>query len=659
MKMLDDTIDFDAYFAEQVDESAKIRPASEFVDAVIDRFFGQGREANWMPIGFQKTEGKFDIRPGETTIWAGINGHGKALALDTPLPTPTGWSSMGDIAVGDHVFDENGTPCRVTFATQVMLNRPCYRITFSDFTEIVADADHLWQTHTALARRSWRYARNNNRLEDRPLREFGSDQSHKRTPAAVITTREIAETLTITARSQNGGRNHSIPVCGALQTPISDLPIDPYVLGAWLGDGTSESAQITCNDPEILEEIAATGVVVTKQAEKFMYGLTGGLRGKLAALNLLKNKHIPSAYLRASFEQRIALLQGLMDTDGHITNYGRCEFTSMRRNLAEQTLELVLSCGLQARMITGRAMLYGKDCGEKCRVTFTPDVPVFRLKRKADKVQKQLSCRIKHRFIVACEPISSVPVRCIQVDSPSHLYLASRAMIPTHNTTYLSNIMLNLMQSGHKVCLMSLEMSPAETMSKMVRQAAGTGSPSIAFIKAFHRWTDGKLWIYNHVGRVAPSRALAVATYARKELGVDHVVIDSLMKCSMGMATDDYSGQRDFVDSLCVIDRDTGLHTHLVCHMRKGENERTAPGKFDVKGAGEITDLVDNLLIVCKNLKKKQDEDSQDADAFVMVAKQRHHPWEGSFAFWFHRESQQFFENKFDRPRHMDFEGLS
>lgn len=225
-------------------------------------------------------------------------------------------------------------------------------------------------------------------------------------------------------------------------------------------------------------------------------------------------------------------------------------------------------------------------------------------------------------------------------------------------TTYLSHVMLNLMKAGQKACLMSLEMKPAETMAKMTRQASGSGSPTINFIRAFHQWTDQKLWIYDHVGRVAPSRALAVATYVRQELGIDHIVIDSLMKCSVGMGTDDYSGQRDFVDGLCVIARDTGLGIHLVCHMRKGENERTAPGKFDVKGAGEITDLADNLVIVCKNLRKEQkpDEENQsvEPDAFIRIAKQRHHPWEGSFAFWFHRESQQFLEHQTAWPSSLD-----
>jgi twinkle protein len=227
-------------------------------------------------------------------------------------------------------------------------------------------------------------------------------------------------------------------------------------------------------------------------------------------------------------------------------------------------------------------------------------------------------------------------------------------------TTYLSNVMLNVMQAGQKVCVASLEMRPRDSMAKMTLQAGGVGSPSIPFIRAFHRWTDSKLWVYDHLGRIAASRVLAVATYVRKELGIDHLVVDSLMKCGIGV--DDYTGQKDFVDSLCAIGRDTGLGIHLVCHMRKGENERTAPGKFDVKGAGELVDLADNLVIVWKNLRKAEKPDdenvSTEPDAYVRIAKQRHHPWEGSFAFWFDKASQQFLEHERMRPTYMDLELL-
>ena len=227
-------------------------------------------------------------------------------------------------------------------------------------------------------------------------------------------------------------------------------------------------------------------------------------------------------------------------------------------------------------------------------------------------------------------------------------------------TTMLSHTMLNVMDRGQKVCIASLEMKPSDSMTKMVRQASGTATPSIAYIRGFHGWTDGKLWIYDHLGKLAASRALAVATYARKAIGCDHLVIDSLMKCGIG--PEDYAGQKDFVDSLCTIARDTGLHVHLVCHMRKGENERTAPGKFDVKGAGEIADLVDNLVIVWKNVRKSDKADDEtgnpDPDAYVRIAKQRHHPWEGSFAFWFDKGSQQFLEFQRAHPRFVEIEQL-
>jgi len=222
-------------------------------------------------------------------------------------------------------------------------------------------------------------------------------------------------------------------------------------------------------------------------------------------------------------------------------------------------------------------------------------------------------------------------------------------------TTFLTNVMLHVMQAGEKVCVASMEMTPVETMSKMTRQAGGTGSPSIGFIRGFHQWTDGKLWIYKHLGKLPAKRALALATYVRKELGIEHLVIDSLMKCSIG--PEDYAGQKDFVDGLCAIARDTGLHIHLVVHMRKGENERAAPDKFSIKGTSEITDLVDNIIIIWKNMRKTDnDEKSAEPDTYVRVAGQRHHPWDGSFAFWFDKESQQFLEHERMHPSHIGIE---
>ena len=403
---------------------------------------------------------------------------------------------MKDVKVGDQVFDENGAPCNVTGITPVMVGRPCYRVVFNDGTEIVADAEHEWMTSTAKARTSWRTARRNDRIQPREIAKRGNDQSAKRAMPAIVTTAQIAASLLVTDKAYFGKANHSIPVCGAIQMPDASLPIDPYVLGAWLGDGNSDCAAITSNDKEIVEEIAATGVAVTKRTAKYLYGLTGGLHTALRENGLLGNKHIPSIYMRASEAQRIALLQGLMDTDGSITSYGRCEFTSTLEPLAEQVLELVLSCGIQARLIQGRAKLNGKDCGPKYRVTFTPHINVFRLQRKSERLNKRVSCRIAHRFIVACEKVDSVPVRCIEVDSASHLYLASKAMIPTHNSLMLSQVLLGLMQQGERVTVFSGEMTPERQLKRLVKQATGLDRPAMQYIDAVGEWVTDKMWFH-------------------------------------------------------------------------------------------------------------------------------------------------------------------
>ena len=155
---------------------------------------------------------------------------GKALALDTPIPTPHGWTTMGELRDGDEVFDESGKPCRVTHAHAVMHGRPCYEIEFSDGTKVVADEEHLWSTWDKAARKNVR--RN-------PSGAHG---------AKVRTTRQIIDTLTTGTKGEN---NHSIPCAGAVQYPEARLRLDPYMLGAWLGDGDSRCAALTCGDEEL------------------------------------------------------------------------------------------------------------------------------------------------------------------------------------------------------------------------------------------------------------------------------------------------------------------------------------------------------------------------------------------------------------------------
>jgi deoxycytidine triphosphate deaminase len=348
--------------------------------------------------------------------------EGKALALDTEVPTSQGWKTMAEIAPGDLVYDEDGFPTVVLNATPPMTGRPCREVVFSDGTTVVADVDHLWRT------------------TDKRGREHGNRLSN------VVTTGRIAERLRV-----RGEFNHHVPLAGAVWYPARDLPIDPYVLGVWIGDGTSTKAEITCADDAILEEVALAGYGVaaqhtrplvyriggtghTRDASTGRYARNDSLSSRLRELELLGRKRIPDEYLRASIDQREALLQGLMDTDGYVDVYGRCDLTTVRENLAEQYCELIAGLGFRPKLARKRARLYGRDCGPRFEVQFTPDRPVFRLPRKLER-QKTTGTFHRHRAIADVREVESVPVRCIEVSSPNGLFLVTRSYIPTHNSS--------------------------------------------------------------------------------------------------------------------------------------------------------------------------------------------------------------------------------
>lgn len=385
--------------------------------------------------GWPDFDHHFKLAEGLFIPITGIPMHGKALALDTEIATPSGWTTMGSIQPGDEVFDEAGKPCRVIATSPVQIGRRCYRIKFNDGSEIIADEDHQWLTRSERSRRSHRLGRAHD-----AVRVGLNDQRHKRTHPSAVNTKTIAATL-----RSNNKFNHHIAVTAPIDCGESDLPVDPYVLGVWLGDGNSSNGGLTCYDSEILDHVRQ-GYAVSAQSTAGRYTIRG-LPVALRPLSVIENKHIPQVYLRAGVEQRWRLLRGLMDTDGYCSTRGTCEFTSIRRVLAEQVYELVCSLGMKAGLSTGSATLNGRIICEKYRVQFTADVPAFTVSRKlARQPSPERPYRRKDRVIVACDPVPSVPVRCICVSSPSKLFLVTRSFIATHNSTVILNLAIRVCQ---------------------------------------------------------------------------------------------------------------------------------------------------------------------------------------------------------------------
>jgi hypothetical protein len=410
------------------------------------------------PHAVSEEELQAHIDAGAVEMWRGtsdrsyadtfLTGTYYALALDTPIPTPSGWSTIGQIEAGDQVFDADGKPTEVVGVTPVFMDRPCYAVRFDDGSEIVADADHQWLVSTRPSREHARRWKNPDRriVMGRAramrgagvlLREIGSELGITVDAAwsegshggdRVVTTAEMAATI---------ASRYAVANVAPLRLPDAALPIDPYVLGAWLGDGTAANATFTCEDEEIVWQIRAAGHAVQRRGESG-YGCPRwqifDLRRKLDSASLLDNKHVPSEYFRASAEQRRALICGLMDTDGTVSKFGQCEFGNANRALAYGMAELLASVGIKVRILC-------RDDDRRSRkpffrVMFSTHSPVFRLRRKLDRQQlgrAEVDSKIGRHSVVEVRQVESVPVRCLEVASLSHLFVVGRAMIPTHN----------------------------------------------------------------------------------------------------------------------------------------------------------------------------------------------------------------------------------
>lgn len=351
--------------------------------------------------------------------------HYKALALTTLIPTPQGFKTIKDIKQGDFVFGLDGTIVKVIGESQIYTSNKCYEVTFSSGEKVVCDAGHLWETDVRKVRANKGYTE----------------------ALSTDTTENIARSVIYNSKIEpKSGNivfeyNHKVQVAKSVQLPDKFLPIPPYTLGAWLGDGSSCDSHYTCDvkDGQIIIEIMKDGYKVSKQKAKHAWGILGAFTSDLRRTGVLNNKHIPEVYLRSSPAQRLALVQGLMDTDGSVSKEGQCSFQNTNFQLVEKSRELIASLGLKPSPIaTYRAKLNGQDCGDFYTFSFYPDefIIPFRLQRKIDRVRAPK--RKQYRQIINVVEVPSVPVKCIMVNSSDGLYLVGEGFIPTHNTTCYS-----------------------------------------------------------------------------------------------------------------------------------------------------------------------------------------------------------------------------
>lgn len=340
------------------------------------------------------------------------------LALDTEVPTPNGWVTVGDLAVGDYVYGSDGEAHRVERETEVLEGLDCYKVKFDDGTEIVASASHGWTTE----------------------RLNGHGDKYE-----VVT--QTTEELAATVRGSKGRKRHRIPVVG-FDGSEKDLLVDPWFLGLWLGDGKTTDSSVVFEAARIDEYRALVSPLVQDYQTvtwSFRENPTGSwgefrirnkdrrnddksLRNQLRIIGVLGNKHIPQDYMTGSREQRIALLQGLVDSDGGVDKNGRCYFVNKNQGLVHQFRELVEGLGFRCTV---------RSTGDALRAEFAPGdlITVSRLGYKAERQRAYTTrSRSQYRWVESVEKVESVPVKCIGIDTEDHLFQVTRQRILTHNT---------------------------------------------------------------------------------------------------------------------------------------------------------------------------------------------------------------------------------
>ena len=382
-------------------------------------------------------------------------GTGKAQPKDTPIPTPNGWKDLGDIKVGDYVFDRHGKPTLVSGVFEQGKQR-AYRVVLSDGRSTICAGEHLWS-----------YYPSSGSLQNKLITETLNSMMQR----------------SIKNERTGSGNRYAIPLNSPVEYAAKDFTVDPYVVGVFLGDGCCKSRQLSLSsaDEEIPNEVAKLiGAIPHKNSEAnytWTFYLSESNREHFIANGLRKDtkkwrtdllfdglpeitrcsseKRIPEVYKFGSVEQRYSLLQGLFDTDGSIVRNGdryHVRFTSTSSGLAKDVVEVINSLGYCATIKERSRENRNIEYTVHARVPNSDKNKFFRLARKKEIALNAMRCDNYHKYdrtqIVDIIDLGyECDMVCIYVENDEHLYLTNDYIV-THNTTIAVGVANMLVHYG-------------------------------------------------------------------------------------------------------------------------------------------------------------------------------------------------------------------
>lgn len=399
-----------------------------------------------IPTGIGKIDETLEggLGKGELGVIVGSSSFGKAQPLDSRILTPYGYKLMGEMSVGDYIIGSDGKP-HVVSGIYPQGKRPIYKVSFSNGTSCECDIEHLWNVNSLYQRCGKKYVAGVSK--NRNDKRYVPDHSFK-----TLSLREILEKGLI--RKSSSKYNFKVPVVKPIEFAEQETKFDPYLVGYYIGDGSFKRVGITVgkNDKECVESILKPilnedlHIFYREKRNIYNFDITGNTKKNLKEYFSIEcksdSKFIPREYLFNSIKKRIAILQGIMDSDGHANNNGSCEFCSKSKQLALDVQFLVRSLGGFASLIESDSSYFSKkynkkiDCGKRYRVTISmcdSSIPLFRMERKQTRV-KYRTRGADALFITNAEYVGEKEAQCIMVDSDEHLYV-TEDFIVTHNTS--------------------------------------------------------------------------------------------------------------------------------------------------------------------------------------------------------------------------------
>ena len=610
--------------------------AVQLIDRVTELAENGAEDVTGVRTGFYDLDrNTAGLQPGDLIILAARPSMGKAQPLDAKVRTLTGWKAMGDLEVGDAMASVDGRPSIVT-GIYPQGERQVWRMRLSDGRSAECCAEHLWKVSC----RHW--------PEPRVLR---TDEIQ-----ALLGEKRYQGRLWIERASGDFG--HQDP-----------LPVDPWLLGALIGDGCltgTGPVRFSTASPQIVELVSARSgegmeVVhagqyddrIVREDRGHPAGYAGAqpsaLRVALGALQLSglpsDRKFIPRVYLEASRERRLDLLRGLLDTDGWVETWGSVRFSTSSRRLADDTAELVRSLGGWCS-ITAEQPHFTNVAGMRVpglpawvlHISHPEPRSLFLLSEKQGRAPERWQ-REKRLTISAIEATRVAPCQCISVSHPQRLYITDGDVV-THNTAFALNIAENVsVNEGLPVVVFSMEMGASQLALRMVgsqgridQQHLRTGRLENdewgRLTEAVERLSKSSVFIDETPGLTGPELRARARRQARQCGRLGLIVIDYLqLMTGAGNGENRATEISEISRGLKSLAKELNCPVIALSQLNRSVESRPdkRPMMSDLRESGAIEQDADIIMFIYRD-EYYNKESKEPGVAEIIIAKQRNGP---------------------------------